>query len=254
LGLFSEAEKIYNRAIELKPEYWGGYNQLGNLYLKQGRFAEAAEQFSKVTQLVPDHHFGYSNLGAVYLWEGRYSEAIRVLQRSATLRPTKEAFANLGTASFYLRRFSEAAAAYEKAIALNDRAWLLWGNLGDARYWDPTNRARAEEAYRKALRLGEQELQLNPRSTRLLGYMAYYHAMLNEKEAAQDCMKLVLVTDPQDPELLFNLAQTCTRLGDTDQALDWLKKAMAAGLSDETIKNTPLFDHLRSSQGFQNLL
>jgi tetratricopeptide (TPR) repeat protein len=126
--------------------------------------------------------------------------------------------------------------------------------LGDARYWDPANRARAEEAYRKALTLGEQELQLNPRNERLLGYMAYYHAMLDEKEGARSCMKLTFVEDPHDAELLFNLAQTCYRLGDKDQSLDWLKKAMAAGLSYETIRSTPLFDHLRNSQGFQNML
>ena len=254
LGLFNEAEKIYRRAIKLRPEYWAGYNCLGSLYVRQGRYSEAAEQFSQVTQLVPDHRFGYSNLGGAYLLDGRYSEAIRVLQHSTTLRPTREALSNLGTAYFYLRRFSEAATAYEKAIGLNEKDWTIWGNLGDARYWEPVNRARAEEAYRKALMLGEQELQLNPRNTKLLGYMAYYHAMLDEKEAARNCMEQVLVEDPQDPELLFNLAQTCYRLGDTDQTLDWLNKAMAAGFSYETIRNTPLFDHLRNSQEFQNLL
>ena len=254
LGLFGEAEKIYKWAIELKPGYWAGYDHLGSLYVTQGRYSEAAEQYSQVTRLVPDHHFGYNNLGGVYLLEGRYAEAIPVLEHSATLRPTEEAFSNLGTAYFYLRKFSEAAAAYEKAIALNERDWIIWGNLGDARYWDLKNRARAEEAYRKALMLGEQQFQLNPRNTRLLGYMAYYHAMLDEKEAARNCMKLALVEDPQDPELLFNLAQTCYRLGDTNQALAWLKKGMAAGLPNETIRNTPLFDHLRNSQGYQNML
>jgi tetratricopeptide (TPR) repeat protein/TolB-like protein len=253
LGLFTEAEKIYNWAIELKPEYWAGYNQLGNLYAKWGRFAEAAEQYSQLTKLVPDHHFGYSNLAGVYLAEGRYSEAIPVLQHSAVLRPTEEAYSNLGTTYFYLRRFDEAADAYEKAIGLHERDWMIWGNLGDARYWASTSRARAGEAYREALVLGEQELQLNPRNTRLLGYMAYYHAMLDEKEAARNYMKMALVEHTRGPELLFNLAQTCCRLGDTDQALDWLKKAMAAGLSSETIQNTPLLDRLRNSQGFQGM-
>ncbi len=254
LGLFTEAEKIYKSAIELKPEYWDGYRQLGNLYARLGRFNEAAEQYSQVTQLVPDHHFGYSNLGAIYLYEGRYSEAIPVFQHSARLRPSGEAYSNLGTAYFYLHRFSEAAAAYEKAIGLNERDWIIWGNLGDARYWDPATQARAEEAYRKALTLGEQGLQLNPRNGRLLGYMAYYHAMLDEKEAAQNCMKLALVEDLQDLELFFIFAQTCYRLGDKDQTLDWLKKAMAAGISKKNIESTPLFERLRDSPGFQSML
>jgi serine/threonine-protein kinase len=254
LGLYNEAEKIYKSAIELKPEYWAGYNDLGRLYVRQGRFSEAAEQYAQLTKLVPNHHIGYSNLGGVYLYEGRYSEAIPILEHSVALRDTEVAYSNLGTAYFYLRRFSKAADAYEKAIGLNERYWTLWGNLGDARYWDPTNRDRAGEAYRKALILGEQELQVNPRDARLLSCMAYYHAMLDEKEAAQKCMKLALAEDPQDPELFFNLAQTCCRLGDADQARDWLKKAMTAGLSNESIQNTPLFDHLRNSQEFQDML
>lgn len=254
LGLFSEAEKIYKKAIELKPEYWAGYSYLGIMYLWRCRYSEAAEQFIQVTKLVPDHFFGYSNLGAVYLSEGRYSEAIRVLEHSAALRSTEEAFSNLGIAYFYLGKFSEAAAACEKAVGLNEKKWILWGNLGDARYWDTTNRARAEEAYRKALMLGEQELQMNPRNVRLLGFMAYYHAMLGEEEEARNCMELALVENPQDAELFFNLALTSCRLRDTDQALDWLKKATAAGTSYDTIKNTPLFDQLSGSQGFQNML
>jgi adenylate cyclase len=254
LGLFSEAEKIYKSAIELKPEYWAGYNDLGRLYVKQGRFSEAAEQYSQLTKLVPDHHIGYSNLGGVYLYEGRYSEAIPVLEHSVALRRTETAYSNLGTACFYLRRFSKAADAYEKAIGLNERYWILWGNLGDARYWDPTNRDRAGEAYRKALILGEQELQVNPRDARLLSCMAYYHAMLDEKEAARKCMKRTLAEDSQDPVLFFNLAQTCYRLGDTDQALDWLKKAMAIGITKEMIQNTPLLDRLRKTQEFQSML
>ncbi len=254
LGMFNEAEKIYRRAIKLKPEYWEGYNQLGSLYVMQGRFTEAAEQFSKVTRLAPDHHFGYSNLGGVYLYEGRYPEAIHVLRHSVTLRPTQEAYSNLGTAYFYLRRFGEAATAYEKAIALNDKDWIIWGNLGDARYWDTANRPHAEGAYREALTLAEKELQVNPRDSRLLGYMAYYHAILGDKEAAQKFMKLALVDDPQDPELFFNSAQTCCWLGDTDQALDLLKKALVAGLPKKIIQNTPIFDRFRKSRGFQDML
>ncbi|MBN1831761.1 MAG: tetratricopeptide repeat protein [Deltaproteobacteria bacterium] len=255
LGLFNEAEKTYRRAIKLKPGYWAGYSQLGNLYIKQGRFPEAAEQYDRVTQLVPDHHFGYNNLGAVYLYEGRYSEAIPVFQHSVRLRPSEEAYSNLGTTYFYLRRFDEAATEYENGITLNERDWMLWGNLGDAHYWNPKNRARAaEEAYRKALMLGERGLQLNPRNGRLLGWMAYYHAMLDEKEAARDYIKLAIVELPRSPEFFFILAQTYYRLGDTDQTLDWLKKAMSAGLSKETVQNTPLFDPLQDSQEFQDML
>jgi serine/threonine protein kinase/Flp pilus assembly protein TadD len=254
LGLLDEAEDIYRQAILLKPEYWGGYSCLGTFYLRQGRYGEAAEQFSQVTRLVPDHHYGYSNLGAAYLYEGRYAEAIKVLQDSVQIRRTEAAFCNLGTAYFYLRRFEEAAAAFEKAIDLNEKKWLIWGNLGDARYWDPASRSRAGEAYRRALSLGEEQFQVNARNTKLLSFMAYYHAMLDEEGEARNSAKLVVATDPKDPEILFNMALIYCRLGNAEQALDWLKKAVAAGWSITTVRDTPLFDSLNNNREFQNLL
>jgi len=254
LGWFEEAEDTYRRAIELDPEYWDGYNRLGGFYARQGRYSEAEDQFSKVIALVPDHHFGYSNLGGMYVYEGRYPEAMKMLQHSVELRPTSEAYSNLGTACFMGRRFGEATGAYKEAIKLKEQDWMLWGNLGDAYYCDQDSRTLADEAYRTALSLGKQEFQVNARNARLLGYMAYYHAMLSEKERAQTYAKLALDIDPQNPELLFNLALACSQLGEMDQTFDWLKKALAAGFSYTTIRDTPLLDQLRSAPEFQRLL
>jgi serine/threonine protein kinase/tetratricopeptide (TPR) repeat protein len=253
LGMLLKAEEIYKRAIKLRPEYWAGYSVLAAFYGHQGRYDDAAEVFAQVTRLVPDHVYGWSNLGGMYLLEGNYSEAIQMLQHSIALRPTAIAFSNLGTARFYQRKFGEAAGAYREAIKINEREYVIWGNLGDAYHWDPRNRTRADAAYRQALLLGQEQLKVNPRDATLLGYMAYYYAMLNEKAKAENFAKKAIAMNPQNPELLFNIAQTCCQLGEMDQTLDWLKQAMAAGFSRTTIRDTPLFDNVWSAPEFRRL-
>ncbi len=253
LGRLSEAERTYRRAIDLRPQYWAGYNRMGGFYYAKGRYSEAAEMFSQAIKLAPDCYRGYSNLGGAYSLQGRYREAIPLYKRSIALRPTGSAFSNLGTAYFIQRQFSEATHAYEEAVKVGEREWILWGNLGDAYYWTPGKRASAPGAYRKALTLVQNRLRVNPRDASALGYMAYYHAMLNEKTSALECASRAVGIAPADPELLFNVGVTHNQLGSVDEAFVWLRRALAAGFSRSTIKDTPLVDNLRGDLRFQQL-
>jgi eukaryotic-like serine/threonine-protein kinase len=256
LGNLADAEKTYHRAIELRPQYWAGYSWVGGFYARQGRYGEAAEMFTNVTKLAPDSFVGFSNLGGILAYEGRYAEAIPMFERSVTLRPTGSAYSNLGTAYFYQRKFDAAARAFEAATRLyeNELKWMIWGNLADAYYFIPEKRAQATDAYTRAISLGEQRLQVNPRNATLLGYMAYYHAMQNDPMKSQSCARRGLAVAPRDPELLYNLGLAYHQLGDLDQAFGWLAKALAAGYSRATVRDTPILDDLRPNPEFQELL
>jgi Tfp pilus assembly protein PilF len=84
--------------------------------------------------------------------------------------------------------------------------------------------------------------------------MAYYHAMLGEKEKARECSRQALAVNPGNPELLFNLGLASSQMGETAQALDYLKRALAAGYSRPAVRDTPLLDKLRANREFQKLL
>ncbi len=124
--------------------------------------------FQKVIQLLPDHFSGYSSLAGVYLEMGRYDEAISLLKKSIEIRPTaSDAHWNLGYANFMLRRFPESAAEYEEAAKLREpQHYSIWGNLGDAYYWSPSqqHREKARAAYERAVALAKDELKVNQRS------------------------------------------------------------------------------------------
>jgi serine/threonine protein kinase/tetratricopeptide (TPR) repeat protein len=255
LGKILEAEHTYRRAIELLPQYWAGYNDLGRFYSQQGRYKEAAEQFRQVIKLTPDNFVGYSNLGGISMFEGDYEEAIQLLKRSVDLRPTSIAYSNLGTAYFFQRRFQAAIDAYEEATELDNQEWEVWGNLGDAYYWASGTRPQADSAYRKALQLGQERLRVNPRDSSLLGYMAYYYAMLDERENAQSFALKAISSGSGDPELFYSLALVFCKLGEKSQSITWLEKAIESGFSRATVQNTPLLAHaLWEYPEFQSLL
>jgi serine/threonine-protein kinase len=249
-----EAEETYRRAIALRPHYWAGYSWLGVFYYFQGRYAEAVEMFDQVVKLAPDSFRGYSNLGVTYNAQGRYAEAILVCERSAAIRPNAAAYSNLGTAYFSMRRFAEAAQVDEKAAKMEGQYYLWWGNLGDARYWAPGQRTQAASAYQQAVLLAQEDLRINPREARTLGYLAYYYAMLENKQAALSSIEQALTLAPNDPELRFNAALTHNKLGQINQALEWLEKALAAGWSPITVRDNPFLDNLRADSRYLKLL
>ena len=248
-----DAEKAYRAAITLRPNYWMGYNRLGGFYIRHGKWEQAAEMFSQVVALAPDSFIGYNNMGDVRMYQGKNAEAIPLLQRSLQIRKTADATSNLGTAYFQLRRYADAAVAYEQATQLDPQNYVVWGNLGDAYFWTPERRSEADGAYRRAIALALGALQVNTRDAGALSSVSLYRAMLGERIQAVDYLERALRIEPKRPDLLLNAAIAYQQLGEPERALDYLEKAVAAGLPAESLQDLPNFDSLRSKPRFQKL-
>ena len=253
LGRPAEAERTYKSAIDVRPQYWAGYNSLGTFYFRQNEYEKAAEMFGKVVALVPDSFHGYDNLGAAYLGEGQYLKAIDTFIHSISLQPTAYAYSNIGTSYFYLHRFDEAAANYEQALKLGGDDFEIWWNLGEAYYWSAEKKSEAEHAFRQCVSLGTPRLNVDPRDVEAMSVLAVCHAMLKEHS---DAVELILSADklgPKDAELSFKEALVYTQLRDTEQAVARLRDALDAGYPAKLARDTPMFDQLRSDPRVQQL-
>jgi tetratricopeptide (TPR) repeat protein len=253
LGKRDEAEATYQKVVELRPKYWLGYNLLGAFYLRQAEYDKSAAMFQKVIEVAPESFRGYANLGAIYLAEGKYQEAIQPLNVALRLRPTEATYSNLGTAYFHLRRFSEAATTYAAAVKLESNDHETWGNLGNA-YYFVGEKTKAQEAFRKAVQLGEEDLKVNPREPFLLKSLADYNIMLGNRSESVKYLDEALTFGKSDKEILFSAALIYNRLGETGTALEWLQKALNAGYSPVTIRESPDLDNLHSNPRFQMLV
>jgi len=254
LGRLQEAEKLYKQAITARPAYWATYNWLGLFYMAHTRYDEAAAMFIQVTSLAPDSFIGFYNLGGVRVLQGNYSEAIPLFERSLNIRPTANALSNLGTVHFQMRRYSESASDFERAVKLDDKNYELWGNLGDAYYWTPGRREEASRAYSTAISLGEENLRHNPRDAQLAAYLGQYHAMRGEQKPALDKIGAALRLQPNSQDVQFVSAIVYQQFGDSSRALNALEKAVSLGIAPETVRDTPNFDALRANPRFLALI
>jgi len=254
LGRPVDAEELYKQAISVRPGYWATYNWLGLFYMRHARYEDAAVMYSQVVSLAPDSFTGYYNLGGVRILQGKYPEAIPLLERSLSIRPTADARSNLATAYFQMRRYAESAANFAEAVKLDQKNYVLWGNLGDAYYWTPGRRSEAAAAYGTAIALGKEKLRLNSHDAQLLSSLAMYYSMRGERKPALDNLDASLRLQPKSPDMLFNAGITYQQLGDTKRALDALEQAVSLGISPEMLRDTPNFDALRGSPGFVRLI
>jgi serine/threonine-protein kinase len=160
----------------------------------------------------------------------------------------------LASVYFAERRFAETAKYSRLGLQLDPSDALTWGGLGDALYWTPGHRDEAAEPYQKALALFRAKLEVNPEDAESLGYVAVYSAMVGDKKVAAMSLQRALALAPSKPELLFQAAFVYGHLGDTDQSLAWLKKALDAGYPKSEVRDTPEFDHLLKDPRFQALV
>jgi serine/threonine-protein kinase len=99
-----------------------------------------------------------------------------MLRRTLEIRPDATAYSDLGAITFFTGRYAESVRTFEKATQLEPQVYWMWGNLADAYRWTPGEKDRARATYARAIGLAERELEVNPRDTRALGYLALYEA------------------------------------------------------------------------------
>jgi regulator of sirC expression with transglutaminase-like and TPR domain len=78
--------------------------------------------------------------------------------------------------------------------------------------------------------------------------------MRGERKAALDNANAALRLSPKSPYLLLNAGIVYQQLGDTQLALEVLEKAVAAGISPATLRDTPNFDGLWANPRYLKLV
>lgn len=165
-------------------------------------------------------------------------------ERALALEPNLTAFMNLGTALYLAGRYEEAARKYEKALELNDADYLAWGNLAAAYVWVPGMGEKAREAFEKAAAIAEGALVRSPRSPYLNIDLGLYYAHLGRAEEATRRLKAALTIAPEDPEIHAWAAESQEVLGNREDALELVRRALELGYSQEKLRRNPQLEEL----------
>jgi serine/threonine-protein kinase len=250
----SRAEATYRRALALQPSYWAVYNQFGFFYYRGGRYADAIPMFRQAIRRRPDSVRVYNNLGAALFKVDRFAEARQAYQSSIRISPSDGAYTNLGNLEYYVGNYRAAAAAFEEATKLTPGKYLYWANLADAYRWTPELASRAPGAYEEAARLAKGELSLNPDNAAAHATLAICDAKLGKGDSARHHIQRALEIEPANPDHLLYAAIVAEVAGESDQALDWIRKAVKAGLGAAQIEREPELKNLRSLPGYREAL
>ena len=253
-GILKEAELTYQKAIEMKPDYWAGYNHLGVFYSRHGRYEEAIEQFRQVVVLTPDNHRGYNNLGGMYYYLERWTEAREMYERAFAIKKSYSVSSNLGTLYYIEGLYGDAARMYETALELNDRDYLVWGNLASAYYWAPGERDKAQEIYQRAIGLAQERKKINPHDPDVISHLAGYYSMIGERNKAITLIEQALDMAPKNVQVMYRAGTTYEQLSDREKALHWISKALENGYSRSEIEHQPELRELLADARFQRLL
>jgi tetratricopeptide (TPR) repeat protein len=119
-----KAREHFQAAIKLKPDFGEAYLSLGNSYLAERKFdAPAIEALTKATELLPANYNAFYNLGVCYSNSGKYTEAEAAYRKAIVINPNEPvAHYQLAMALLGQSKNSEAKAEFQKYLELNPNA------------------------------------------------------------------------------------------------------------------------------------
>jgi tetratricopeptide (TPR) repeat protein len=253
LGRSEDADTAYKKAIALDPENTMILNSYANFLYNQGRFDDAISQFQMVLRLAPEHYAALLNLGTVFEETGKRPEAIAMYQQSIKIHPTYMAWSNLGTAYFRAERHVDAVDAYQNALKLDNSDWLAWGNLAYVYSWLNGMDQKTTETYEHAIELAEAARQKNARDAYVHSDLAIYYAKTQQVELAVQRLKTAITLSPESANILAAAAEAYEVLGQRDNAVELVQKAIALGFSMQQFQQNPEMSDLINDPRMQAL-
>jgi serine/threonine protein kinase/tetratricopeptide (TPR) repeat protein len=250
----AEAEAAYRKAIALQPDYWLGYSRLARFYWLQSRHREAEQEYRKALELTPENYLLLNDLGALYFDLSRWDEARLMFERSAAAKPNYIAYSNLGTLGSRRGNSREAATMFEKALAIDDHDYVLWGNLGIEYQHISGQEAKARQALSKAIELAKKSLAVDPRDTQVVVDLANYHATLANRDQAQGYLKRVETDGKKQADLARQIALVYAELADRSRTLEWVATALELGCPLGEVEAEPSLQKFSNDPQFVALI
>jgi serine/threonine-protein kinase len=212
---FAGAESELRRAIELSPNYATAHHWYGEFLMLMGRFEEGLKELRLAQEADPLSVIINSDLGKLFYFARQMDQAIEQLQK------TIELDSQFPVAHLFL------AMAYQKKGMIDEAIAQL-----------------------------QKEASIPSSRTVFQFVLAYIYAQAgNSAEAQRILQELQTVKSPAQFVPAFGIALIYVGLGEKEQAIEWLEKAVAEREPFLIyLKVDPNFDSLRDHPRFASLL
>jgi serine/threonine-protein kinase len=249
-----QAADSLRRALALDPANWVVLQEVGLLHYRASQYAEASAAFEKARAASPDNVRVLANLAAAYHMLDRVDDAASTLQRAIEIEPAARLFTNLGTLRFFQGRYDAAVSPFEKAVELSPNRYLYWSNLADAYRWSPGHKAKAADAYFRAIEMVRGELAKKTDDVDLQSRLALFLAKSGDTATAAAALAALDSKGPSQGAVLFRIAVAYEVCGMRDQALSALARALKAGYAETEVRGDPELLNLRNDVRYHRMI
>jgi serine/threonine protein kinase/Flp pilus assembly protein TadD len=254
------AQQMFSKAVEIDPRFalaWAGLAETCALYhlyypRSDSNLTLADEASQKALQLDPQLAEAHAARGFVLFQMKRLDEAEPAFQMALQLDPQSfEGRYYLARARFQQGRFEDAAQLFEEAAQVREdyQARFFAAQSMEALGQD------ASTAYRRAFRVIEEHVELNPDDSRAMTMGACALCRLDENDKGLAWARQALDVDPGDPGVAYNVACVYAVAQRHDEAIDTLAQAVEQGFGNvDWVSHDPDWASLKGHPRFEALL
>jgi tetratricopeptide (TPR) repeat protein len=249
----SKAEEHLNQALRLNPQLTIVYQDLADVYRRQGRIDKAIDSCRALLDQQPNDRETQERLLMLLIEEKRVYEAFSEFQQLKRLSQNYPAIGfNVAILCLYNKMYDDALSILtEMADAYPDRGQIFYYMSIVYEQKDDIDaaikvleqihihdefavEARVRLAYLlkekgqldQALHLIEKSLKERPNTKQWIISLAILYDAAKRLPDSEDILRKALDTDPDDKELLLQLAIVLDKLGQREQAIECAKKAI----------------------------
>ncbi|MBW4612685.1 MAG: tetratricopeptide repeat protein [Desmonostoc vinosum HA7617-LM4] len=222
---YKQALASYDRAIQIQPDYLEAWSGRGFALINLRRYQEAIASFDRAIQLKDDDSKVWNAKGDALISLNEYDNAIKAYEQAIELQSNDyEAWYKKGLALQNLKRYEDAITAYEKVVELKpdyEQAWYNWGNslVNLRRYQD------AFTAYDKAVQYKSDYYQAWLSRGNILINLQRYPEAINS-------FNQVIKYNPSNYQAWYNLGWSLHQTQRYAEAIESYNKATALKRND----------------------
>jgi serine/threonine protein kinase/tetratricopeptide (TPR) repeat protein len=244
------AENAFSRALDLDPNLGEARILMVFIYLSRGEKRKARAEVARLTKQSPNEPAVYFVKGALHRLDGEYDRALRAFGKLARLDPAARVVASYNRARvfMYQHRFDDALLELEQGARVEPHHPLIrtfqavvLGRRGDTA---------------EAVRVLREILEEHPTMDGIRPLLAQQLIKRGETEAARaQLTERVREAADADHDIAYWLATTYAMLGDREDALRWLERAVELGNENRTwFESDPNWESLREDTRFVALM
>lgn len=223
-GFFKEkkdlknAIKYYQKAIDLEPNFYQAWFNMGTTYGLLEEYEYALEKFQKTIDLESSFYQAWYHLGYTYEQLGKFEIAIEKYQKAIDYYNDYKSWLQMGIAYGKLGELETAVKKIEKAIEINPSFSHSWYNLGYA-YEKLEQIETAIEKYQKAV-------EINPYYNNAWYNLGCMYEKLEQFEIAIEKYQKVVEINPYDYEAYGRIGICYEKLKKLEMAIKNYQKTV----------------------------